>query len=64
MSQLPANVMSIPNKRQVRETIKNDSRLVDETQVRSVVSECLSQLHFLNIIKLLGVEIENADTNE
>jgi len=44
MSQLPANVMSIPNKRQVRETIKNEPRLVDETQVRSVVSECLSQL--------------------
>mgnify|MGYP000869254552 CR=1 FL=1 len=64
MSQLPANVTSIPNKRQARETIKNDPRLVDETQVRSVVSECLSQLHFLNIIKLLGVEIENADTNE
>jgi len=44
MNQLPANVVSIPNKRQVRETIKNEPRLVDEMQVRSGVSECLSQL--------------------
>lgn len=44
MSQLPASAVSIPNKRQVQETIKNNPRLVDETQVRSVVSECLSQL--------------------
>jgi hypothetical protein len=44
LSQLPANAVSIPNKRQVQETIKNNPRLVDESQVRSIVNECLSQL--------------------
>jgi hypothetical protein len=44
MSQLPAKVVSIPNERQVQEIIKNNPRLVDETQVRSIINEGLSLL--------------------
>ncbi|ALS24622.1 hypothetical protein [Paenibacillus naphthalenovorans] len=59
MTQMNEKAVSLPSKRQVNEVVKENPRLVDQNQVKSIVQQSLSQLssieHRLDRLENQGV---------